>query len=81
MATLTPPRLPLERAAADVRAAEPEGAVAELGCSSSGFGGLGLDGMVGNELAGGAAALPPGVGNTGITSGANAGARDENLGS
>lgn len=57
--------------AADVKAAA--GATSESCCSSSGFGGLGLEGMVGNELCG-APPPPPGVGNAGITSGGTVGA-------
>lgn len=76
----TLPELQVECAAADVKLVEPEGVTAELGCISSGFGGLGLDGMIGSELMGGVPARPPGVGNTGIVSGANAGAEDENSG-
>ncbi|RZS11675.1 hypothetical protein BHM03_00043036 [Ensete ventricosum] len=76
----TAPELQAQCAAADVKAVEPEGATAELGCISSGFGGLGLDGMIGSELTGGFPALPPGLGNTGIASGASAGAEAENSG-
>ncbi|KAJ0975633.1 hypothetical protein J5N97_017598 [Dioscorea zingiberensis] len=48
-----------------------EGEKEEPGPMLSGFGGLGLDGMVGIELSGEDTA-PPGVGSNGITSGGNA---------
>ncbi|KAK9281848.1 hypothetical protein L1049_004754 [Liquidambar formosana] len=40
---------------------------------SSGFGGLGLEGMVGTEDSVGESGLPPGVGNSGVMSGDKAG--------
>lgn len=82
-AILIPPKFPRELLLpADDTAADPDGVIAELGCNSSGFGGLGLDGMVGNVPAAGAApASPPGEGNKGIMSGANVGGMEEIVGS
>ena len=81
-AILIPPKFPRElELAADDAATDPDGVIAELGCNSSGFGGPGLDGIVGNVPAGAAPALPPGEGNKCIMSGANVGGMEEIVGS
>lgn len=70
--------------AAAAEAAAPSGAMSESGCgSASGLGGLGLEGMVGSELAGAAPTPPPapGEGKRGITSGARVGGSATYLGS
>jgi len=56
---------------------DPRGAAAECGSKESGFGGLGLEGMVGNAPSGGLAAPRFGEGKTGMRSGDIAGGRDE----
>lgn len=61
-------------------AIDPNGANAESGSSSSGFGGLGLDGIVGKLLDGGSPVPVLGEGKAGMMSGDNAGGMSENLG-
>jgi hypothetical protein len=61
-------------------AIDPNGANAEFGSKSSGFGGLGLDGIIGKLLDGGSPVLTLGEGNTGMISGDNAGGMKANLG-
>ncbi|KAL6968420.1 hypothetical protein U1Q18_034223 [Sarracenia purpurea var. burkii] len=59
----------------------PDGEMPTLGPGatvSSGFGGLGLEGMVGNDESDGAAL--PGVGRSGVMSGGKAGGREERRG-
>jgi hypothetical protein len=63
-----------------VVAIDRNGANAEFGSRSSGFGGLGFDGIIGKLLDGGSPALIFGEGKTGMMTGDNAGGMKANLG-
>lgn len=68
-------KLPLT---ADDTGSDPNGAAAEWGSMESGFGGLGLDGIVGNAPSGELPVPCFGEGKTGIASGGSAGGREMN---